>query len=165
MINEEEIKKVCGVCNTEKSISSFSYQKNKDYRRKVCKVCVSKGLKMTVTSELETKICRACGIRQDVKFFHKSKGVSDGYIARCKKCKSEGKLIPKDVKQKVEFKPLTLAAPTEEDYIEMYLTLKKMGYDLNKDIHVQFSERYNLKPNNPKQIFKSHISQKKLGLI
>lgn len=28
----------------------------------------------------------------------------------------------------------------------MYRFMKSMGYDLSKDIHLQFCERYNLKP-------------------
>ena len=114
---------------------------------------------------LETKVCKACNIEKDIKNFHRQAAVSDGYMARCKKCKLDGILIPKEKKEKIEFRPLTLAAPSKEDYIEMYLTLKKMKYDLNKDLHIQFCERYGLKPNSPKQIFKSHISQKDLGLI
>lgn len=164
MTNNDENKKICGVCNKEKSLDSFTLYK-KIYRRKICKVCVSKGLKMTDAPVLKTKVCRACGIEKDVKEFHRQKGISDGYIARCKKCKNDGILIPKDKKEKQEFRPLTLAAPTEEDYTEMYLMLKKMKYDLSRDLHIQFCEKYGLTPNNPKQIFMHHISQKKLGLI
>jgi hypothetical protein len=162
---DDENKKICEVCNKEKSLSSFSVYGRKQYRRRMCKVCVSQGLKMTDAPILKTKVCKACEVEQDIKHFHKTKGVSDGYNARCKKCKLKGNLIPKDKKEKSDFRPLTLAAPTKEDYTEMYLTLKKIGYDLNKDIHIQFSERYNLKPNDPKQTFLSHYSQKDLGLI
>ena len=114
---------------------------------------------------LKTRICKSCGVEKDVKQYHKTKGVGDGYTARCKQCKMDGNLIPKEKKEKMEYRPLTLAAPKREDYIEMYLTLKKMKYDLNKDLHIQFCEKYGLTPANPKQKFKSHISQKDLGLI
>lgn len=164
MVIDDKNKKICAVCNKEKSIESFSRNK-KHYRRKICKVCVSQGLKVMETKTKETKVCRACGIEKDLNQYHRTKGVGDGYTARCKKCKLNGNLIPKEKKEKIDFRPLTLAAPKREDYIEMYLTLKKMKYDLNKDIHVQFCEKYGLTPNNPKQKFKHHISQKSLGLI
>ena len=164
MVVNDKNKKICAVCNKEKSIESFSRNK-KHYRRKICKVCVSQGLKVMNTTTLETKVCKACGIEKDLNQYHKTKGVGDGYTARCKKCKMDGLLIPKEKKEKQEYKPLTLAAPSIEDYTEMYLTLKKMGYDLNRDLHIQFCEKYGLSPNNPKQKFKHHISQKSLGLI
>jgi len=165
MINEDEIKKICEVCGKEKFISNFTINHKTKYRRKICKHCVAQGLKMSNAPILKTKVCRACNIEKDVKHFHKQNAVSDGYMARCKKCKLDGKLIPKEKKEKIEFRPLTLAAPSIQDYTEMYLTLKKMKYDLNKDIHIQFCERYGLKPNIPKQTFLSHHSQKDLGLI
>jgi hypothetical protein len=165
MINEDEIKKICEVCGKEKFISNFTINHKTKYRRKICKHCVAQGLKMSNAPVLKTKVCRACGLEKDIKHFHKAKNVSDGYIARCKKCKTDGNLIPKEKKEKIEFRPLTLAAPSQEDYVEMYLTLKKMGYNLSSDLHIQFCERYGLKANNPKQIFKHHISQKDLGLI
>jgi len=164
MRKEDENKKICGVCNKEKSLDSFTVYKKK-YIRKICKVCVSKGLKMTDAPVLKTKVCRACGIEKDIKQYHTAKGVGDGYTARCKKCKMDGLLIPKEKKEKIEYRPLTLAAPSMEDYVEMYLTLKVMGYDLTKDIHEQFCHKYNLIPNNPKQKFRHHISQKNCGLI
>jgi hypothetical protein len=164
MIKDDQNKKICAVCMREKSIESFSLNK-KDYRRKICKVCVSQGLKVMETTTTETKVCKACGIEKDIKQYHTAKGIGDGYTARCKKCKLDGLLIPKEKKEKIEYRPLTLAAPSMEDYIETYSTLKVMGYDLTKDIHEQFCKKYNLIPNNPKQKFKHHISQKDCGLI
>lgn len=114
---------------------------------------------------LETKVCKACNIEKNIKHFHRQTAVSSGYMARCKKCKLDGKIIPKEKKEKKEIRPLTLAAPQIEDYIEMYKLMETIGYSLNGDIHEQFCKKYGLTPSNPKQIFLSHYSQKDLGLI
>ena len=114
---------------------------------------------------LETKVCKACNIEKDIKNFHRQAAVSDGYMARCKKCKLVGKLIPKEKKEKKEIRPLTLANPSAQDYINMYKFMESIGYSLKEDLHIQFCKKYGLTPSNPKQTFSSYYSQKDCGLV
>lgn len=112
--------------------------------------------------EVETKLCRACNEIKVARAFHRVNGV---LAPRCKQCKIAGNLIPRttvDYTARTGMK-LRLGKPTKNDYVETYELLQKMGYDLKKDIHTQFCERYNLKPRNPKKEFKSHISPEECG--
>jgi hypothetical protein len=165
MSKDEEIKKICAVCNQEKPLSRFTINGRNGYRRRVCKVCISQKLKMTVPMALDTKVCKACNVEKEIKCFSKQQGIGDGYAARCKKCKLEGNLIPKEKKERIEFRPLTLAAPSIQDYILMYKLMEDIGYSLKEDIHIQFCTKYGLTPNIPKQTFLHYYSQKDLGLI
>jgi len=113
--------------------------------------------------EVESKLCRACNQIKVARSFNRVNGVLQ---PRCKQCKLEGNLINKGTKNnlsrtKTYFK---LVKPTKDDYIETYTLLENMGYDLKKDIHIKFCEKYNLKPHEPKKQFKPHISVEECGL-
>lgn len=165
MSKDEEIKKICAVCNQEKLLSRFTINGRNGYRRRVCKICVSQKLKMITPIALDKKLCKACDVELDIKHFSKQQGIGDGYAARCKKCKLEGNLIPKEKKERIEFRPLTLAAPSIQDYILMYKLMEDINYSLKEDIHIQFCKKYGLTPNIPKQTFLHYYSQKDCGLI
>ena len=112
---------------------------------------------MSEENVVETKLCRACNQVKVARSFHKSNGVLH---PRCKQCKIEGikisrKFVDYTKRSQTYFK---LVKPVKIDYIETYTLLEKMGYDLKKDIHIQFCEKYNLVPTNPKKQFVKHIS-------
>jgi hypothetical protein len=165
MIKDDENKKICVICNKEKSITSFAVNGRNNYRRKQCKVCVSQKLKIIKTPTLNTKVCNACNIEKEIKQFTRQQGIGDGYAARCKKCKLDGILMPREKKERKEIRPLTLAAPSIQDYKDMYKLMETIGYLLSEDLHIQFCNKYGLTPNIPKKVFLSHYSQKDCGLV
>lgn len=112
--------------------------------------------------EVESKLCRACNQIKVARSFHRVHGVLQ---PRCKQCKIEGNIIPRkhvDYSSRTGMK-LRLGKPEKQDYIETYELLDKMGYDLKKDIHIQFCEKYNLKPRQPKKEFKGRLSPEECG--
>lgn len=114
---------------------------------------------------VEKKICRACGVEKRLKSFQTLKSGNKGGV--CNLCKSLGKKIPREPKPSRIPKNIALQMRfvRKEDYVEMYQFLQEKGYDLSKDIHVQFCEKYGLTPNSPKRTFKNHYSPSDLGLI
>jgi len=114
---------------------------------------------------VEKKICRACGIEKRLKSFQTLKSGNKGNV--CHLCKSLGKRILREPKPSRVPKNIALQMGfvRKGDYVEMYKYLEKIGYDLTKDIHVQFCERHGFTPNSPKKTFKNHYSPSDLGLI
>lgn len=112
---------------------------------------------MNEQNSLETKLCKVCKKNKLLKSFHKTYGVPH---ARCKQCKLDGKKVTKaEVVKDRSNNYFRLTNTTKEDYIETYRLLEAMGYDLKKDIHVQFCEKYNLKPREPKKTHLPYYSQ------
>ena len=165
MIKKDENTKICVICNEEKSLSSFARNGTNNKTRNQCRVCVYQRLKLVVNPILKTKLCKACNVELDIKEFSKQQGIGDGYSARCKKCKIDGNLIPKDKKMKKILRPLTLSAPSLIHYINMYKLMENIGYSLKEDLHIQFCKKYGLTPNIPKKTFLHYFSQKDCGLI
>ena len=95
---------------------------------------------------LKSKKCRACGREKLLKFFYKSSNLKNGYLARCKICyNSKVTSIKKDKgTQKFPKDAYSLTGIAEKDYKLMYYMLKSIGYSLDRDIHEQFCEKYNL---------------------
>jgi hypothetical protein len=60
----------------------------------------------------------------------------------------EKKLLVGQPKRKQDGKFLSLAGIKKEDYCQMYNMLSKMGYDITKDISVQFAEKHSLLVSN-----------------
>ena len=112
---------------------------------------------MSEENLLETKVCGACNKLKVITSFHR---VGTKRLPRCKQCKLEGKFIPRSDKYNDanEIAYLRLFNTTKSDYIQMYELFESMGYDLKKDIHTQFCEKYNLPVNNPKNVFEHYIS-------
>ena len=94
------------------------------------------------------RVCKACGNEKNLKSFHRNGLYKDGFDVRCKICKRQGVLVKERKPKKIAKtpSPLSLKCPTKEDYKTMFLFLERMGYDLNRDIHIQFCEKYNFKP-------------------
>jgi len=170
MIKDDENKKICGVCKKEKSITSYTITGKNGYRRKVCKVCVSQGLKMEKKIDEGNRVCCSCQKQKPLTEYYKNRNVSSGYSGKCKKCVSSGNLCIKKEKSnkkkliKREVGP-TLYSVSKEDWLETYSFLKSIGYDLTKNIHEQFCLKYNLK--EKKRTYEKSIqySPKELGLI
>jgi hypothetical protein len=53
----------------------------------------------------------------------------------------------------------------KRDYVEAFVFLRAMGYDLTQDIHIQFCKKYGLTPNDPKQTFQNIFTVKDCYLI
>ena len=104
--------------------------------------------------------CNACDVEKDITSFYKCKECRDGVSKVCKMCKNQGRPSRK-VKEKLhpfnqefrrsEKQHYTLAGCTQEDYLQMYDIMEKMGYDFfgKKDIHQQFLDRHNPKLKKP----------------
>lgn len=106
---------------------------------------------------MEVKVCRACNKTKSVDSFYKNG--RGGKVARCKQCISEGRFIALRAKEPPKFTAhIRLSKTDKEDYVKTYELLEKMGYDLNGDIHLQFCERYDLEPRNPRQSFNFYFS-------
>lgn len=120
---------------------------------------------------LKTKICCACKKEKEIKSFYKNKMMPLGYESRCKvckqnklKCNGRGEYGKKAGRPQLKNTP-QLWNVRKEDWIETYEFLKSIGYDLNKNIHEQFCERYDLKPR--KRMYEKSIqyTPKDLGLV
>jgi hypothetical protein len=115
---------------------------------------------------VEKKICLACGREKKITSFSRTSSGNRGNS--CNLCKSLGNTINKGQrksKEPLKNNPLQLGNVSIKDWVEMYKFLEKAGYSLEKDIHEQFCERYELQPKSPKQTFKNYYSQKDCGLI
>jgi len=97
------------------------------------------------------KKCNTCFKKKEIKHFYKLQVSPDGYANKCKQCKVEGKKIPREYKKPLfnkkfeqdDISHYSLDAPKKQDYLMMYEILKKIGYDITKDIHSQFLTRHN----------------------
>ena len=167
MEENDEIKRICVVCEKEKNITSFVVYGRKGFRRKVCKVCVNQGLTMKDIKTSETRTCASCNTKKSIKQFYRNNALIDGYEKRCKSCKinnisSRVKAEPKE-KYNVELS-MNLVGLKEDDFKSTYLFLQRIGYDLKRSIHEQFCEKYNLPVNPVPYTTKYHFSPKDLGL-
>jgi hypothetical protein len=176
MRKEEEIMRVCNVCEKEKPITSFSINGRKGYRRKSCKLCYAtrfERMEIIIDKDnLKEKMCKACMNVKDMKSFHKNNLFKDGYDSRCKLCKQMGKTITvkggkSEYKRRISGsdEEIRLSSVHTEDWLETYDLLKLMGYDLTKNIAEQFCSKYNLpykEKNDRKGLYKT---PKDLGLI
>lgn len=111
---------------------------------------------MEQKNPVESFICKACKLEKPSTKFYRNKNCVSGFHPRCKMCMKTGIKINQGPKKKSAFSTkarLTLRNPEAVDYIDTFLFLEKIGYDLTKDIHIQFCEKYNLTPNNPIEVF------------
>lgn len=108
-------------------------------------------------------VCRGCGVTKPLIEFHHSSAGRYGRQTRCKVCCS---IYNKNYRQNKKKDPslipntsnLRLVSPKLDDYCKMYKFLYEMGYDLTKDVHVQFCERHNLIPKVRKKGHKNAFS-------
>jgi hypothetical protein len=128
------------------------------------------------------KICCACLKEKDFKNFYKHKTNEDGCTARCKMCYKEGTLC-KSGRKKMEgtkvkkksgkpdrsvgiknsWNEIRLINTSKEDYVETYLFLKRIGYNLSESIHKQFCDKHGLEPIVGEE-FSYYFSPKDCGL-
>lgn len=109
---------------------------------------------------MENNTCKICFNTKSITNFHKNKSMKSGYENVCKQCRKLGRVIvrkPPMLKVErdwvIEFK---LNCPTKKDYQLMYQFLTNIGYDISKDIHKQFCDKYDLSYKNRSQISQSH---------
>jgi hypothetical protein len=147
--------KICSVCGIEKHYLQFNINGRNGYRNKKCKICLGKQIKESSEDykSTETKICKACNIERHISFFWRV--VGEKRQSRCTVCFKnkvyiQPRLSPEDrIEKKSEYQKshdeiLRLDAPSAKDYMLTYKFLENCGYDISKDIHKQFCEKYNL---------------------
>jgi hypothetical protein len=102
-----------------------------------------------------TKVCRACNKEKTLKAFNTNRKYIDDLEPRCKICKKNGvKIRVKKPKESDSWsRYFKLGNPSKEDFCVVYDFFSVIGYDLSKDIHLQFCEKYDLtpRPRHPKQ--------------
>lgn len=176
MKEEEEITRVCNVCGLEKSITSYSINGRRGYRRKSCKLCYASRFErngiLIDKDSLKQKMCKACMIIKDIKSFHKNNLFVDGYDARCKLCKQRGITCTKkggndEFKKRLKDADngMKLSSVHKQDWLDTYDLLKGIGYDLTKNISEQFCLKYNLPYKERHDLKGLYKSPKDLGLI
>ena len=95
-----------------------------------------------------SKVCKGCGIEKPISEYHKSKAFTDGINSKCRDCvnlynsirNKEKRLLQKD-STPVFFR---LSNTPKRDYCSMFEFMTAIGYDINKDTHKQFCDKYNL---------------------
>lgn len=90
-----------------------------------------------------------CGNEKNITSFYKYAKSNDGYNPRCKICVSTYNRTKKEPKVKDKDKlndnrHLTLRNPSHQDYCTMYELLSIMGYNIQKNIHKQFVNKFSL---------------------
>lgn len=94
------------------------------------------------------KKCKRCGKEKKKSSFYKCKNYPDGLDYYCKICKNDSqkkyrKNLPKSSTS--TDRDLLMSGINKKDWCNTYRFLKHIGYDINGDIHKQFSEKYSLK--------------------
>ena len=113
------------------------------------------------------KECKICKVTKPLKDYHNCQKCGDGHLGICKVCKKSGKTI-RDMKPKKQPKFnrmwsnfddnfMKMKMVNKEDYRSMYEFLKGCGYDITKDIHQQFIDKWNV------EVKKKPIKYKKRG--
>lgn len=104
------------------------------------------------------KQCKICEITKPLKEFFGCKKCSDGHLGVCKVCKKSGKTIreknPKTPKfnimwSKLDDNFMKMSMVNQDDYRQMYEFLARCGYDVTKDIHQQFIDKWNVGVKKP----------------
>ena len=108
---------------------------------------------------MENKICRTCGMLKSLEKFYGCKNCTDGRAGSCKICSiqkktskkiAEGKIHPFNKEfRRSETSWYSMAGSTKQDYMDMWEILGQMGYDLEKDIHQQFLDKFNVYEKSP----------------
>jgi len=99
---------------------------------------------------MEEKKCKICEMTKPLESFYVCHKCNKGRQATCKICilEKRGKK-PKPLHpfnrefRKSDKAHFSLAGCTKKDYMDMYYILSKIGYDVNKDIHKQFTDKHN----------------------
>lgn len=116
---------------------------------------------------LKTIVCPACQREKEVKYFYKNNQNYNGYQPRCKICQQTKKRINPNRPDKPmsSVRALCLSRIDKNDFIDAYDFLKKSGYDLERNIHIQFCEKYGLIPKERTKEKSLYFSPKDLGIV
>lgn len=103
------------------------------------------------------RVCKACGIEHNIEYYSRNKEAPNGRESRCKSCKKNKILIPrnpplnpkKTYNQTRFIDIVRLDKPNQEDYELTYQFLLSLGYDVSKDIHQQFLDKWNPQSKKP----------------
>lgn len=117
---------------------------------------------------IESKICCACQKLKKIKDYYVNRALKSGYDNKCKMCRLHGRLCRKKdtpKRPKPKKREINLTNVTKEDWVETYLFLEKIGYDITNDLHHQFCERHGLKPRKRMKEKTLYFSPKDLGMI
>lgn len=89
------------------------------------------------------KKCVACGKIKKLESFGKNNQLKDGIENRCKICKAnyQKAYLARKPKIRPEKGP-KLSGLNKSDWCATYKLLAQMGYDVTKDIHQQFADKY-----------------------
>jgi len=90
-----------------------------------------------ITEEGMSYFCRICGTYKPEDHFYRRKDSKWGVDYKCKIHSSK-----RDVEHDPDMDYLKLDPLTEEDFIQSSILLQKLGYDITKNIHEQFLDRY-----------------------
>lgn len=111
---------------------------------------------------VKRKLCKVCGNYKDIKYFWSKKDDGSIVMDKCRICTNKLRRLKR--KSEGEHRSyLALTGVRDIDFIETFQFLKSIGYDLEKDIHLQFCEKYNLTPIEYTGIARK-LSPKELGL-
>lgn len=99
------------------------------------------------------KECKICKVTKPLNDFFGCKGCGDGHLGICKVCKKSGKTI-RDMNPKKQSKFnrewsnfddkfMKMSMVSQDDYRQMYEFLARCGYNVTKDIHQQFIDKWN----------------------
>ena len=122
---------------------------------------------------LKTKICCSCLKQKTIENFWKNTQIKGGRDNKCKMCKVQGKFcVKKELKRPNAGRPKKSNAPQlfnvkKEDWVETFIFLKKIGYDLSghRTIHEQFCEKHHITPKNRTYEKSIQYTPKDLGLV
>lgn len=92
--------------------------------------------------------CSTCGKFKKVESFSKNNRNKSGRDSKCKICKNLYQKLGREKRGEVFTETLSYAKMsglTKRDWCKTYEFLKSMGYDVTKDIHLQFTERHGLR--------------------
>jgi hypothetical protein len=108
---------------------------------------------------MNQKICKTCGVMKPLEQYYSCKNCNMGRAGSCKMCVVQKKTTQKLEQGKIhpfnkEFRRsesswYSMAGATKQDYDDMYEILSLIGYDLEKDIHQQFLDKFNVYEKSP----------------
>ena len=114
------------------------------------------------------KECKICKVTKPLKDYFSCRNCIDGHLGLCKVCKKAGKTVRDTLpKKQPKFNRMwsnfddnfmKMSMVSQEDYRVMYEFLARCGYDISKDIHQQFTDKWNSSSNNEPMEYKSRGS-------
>jgi hypothetical protein len=113
------------------------------------------------------KICKACGVlKLLVKHFRKHPTCAGGYYPRCKTCIASKNMIYSEKNNKSGINDfLGMTGANKQTYIDMYLFLQQIGYDISKPVAEQFAKKHNLEVKERRANNLNKYTPESLGLI